>query len=250
MTSVNSALSESRSSPTSRHLSGERVQATVIALRDRIAIRFPDNRLTEVAAELVGLVDHVDQHTRDTQRRVVRTTLVARVLAAVALVLAGTLLALALRQVLTNTGGQGTTWIPLLESTINTMILIALGVLFLWAVPERRERKGLLSLLHQLRSVAHVLDMHQLTKEPGRLRRGYVATAHSLPNDLTADQMYDYLSYCIELLSLIAKTAALCAERSSDDTVLDTVSDVETLTTELSSTIFQKMAQLSLLDRP
>lgn len=225
------------------------MRSTVIDLRDRAAARFPDRRLTEVAAELVDLVEHVDRQTRDTQRRIVRTMLVSRILAAAALVLAGTVLVLALRQVLTNAADQTTTWIPLIESTINTMIFIALGVLFLWALPERRERKGLLALLHQLRSVAHVMDMHQLTKEPGRLRPGYVPTPQSLPNDLSADQMYDYLSYCTELLSLIAKTAALCAERSSDGTVLDTVSDVETLTTELSGTIFQKMAQLSRLDR-
>lgn len=184
-----------------RHLSGERVRATVIELQGRIAARFPDHRLTGVATELVAMVDRVDRQTQDTHRRVVRATVVARVLAAAALVVAGTLLVLALRQVLTNAADQIMTWIPLMESTINTMIFVGLGVVFLWAFPERRERKGLLALLHQLRSLAHVLDMHQLTKEPGRLRPGYSPTPRSLPNDLTADQMQDYLSYCSELLS-------------------------------------------------
>lgn len=84
--------------------------------------------------------------------------------------------------------------------------------------------------------------------QPGRLRPGYTPTARSLPSDLGADQMYDYLSYCTELFSLIGKTAALCAEHSTDGTVLDTVSDIETLATELSSTVYQKMAMIHRLD--
>jgi hypothetical protein len=49
------------------------------------------------------------------------------------------------------------------------------------------------------------------------------------------------------MLSLTAKTAALCAEHSSDAVVLDTISTLETLTTELSNKIWQK---ISLLPRP
>lgn len=84
--------------------------------------------------------------------------------------------------------------------------------------------------------------------QPGRLRPGYTPTARTLPSDLDAEQMYDYLSYCSELFSLIGKTAALCAEHSTDGTVLDTVSDIETLATELSSTVYQKMAMIHRLD--
>ena len=41
---------------------------------------------------------------------------------------------------------------------------------FLWSFPERLQRGRLLNLLHQLRSTAHVIDMHQLTKDPEQLR--------------------------------------------------------------------------------
>ena len=47
------------------------------------------------------------------------------------------------------------------------------------------------------------------------------------------------------MLSLTAKTAALCAEHSSDAVVLDTVSTLETLTTELSNKIWQKISLLA-----
>ncbi|QDO89238.1 hypothetical protein FNH13_13620 [Ornithinimicrobium ciconiae] len=234
--------------PTTRHLSSEQVRATVLDLQGRIAARFPQHRLTVVATDLVDLVDQVDLKTQDTHRRVVHTTLVARILAAVALLVAITLVVLALQLVMSHPLDQLNTWIPLIDSTIDTIVFIGIAVLFLWAFPERRERKGLLALLHQLRSLAHVLDMHQLTKEPGRLRTGYVPTELSLASDLTRDEMFDYLSYCTELLSLIAKTAALCAERSSDGTILDTVSDVETLTREISVRVYQKVTLLGQFD--
>ena len=48
-------------------------------------------------------------------------------------------------------------------------------------------------------------------------------------------------------MSLTAKTSALCAEHSTDGVVLETISTIETLTTELSNKIWQK---ISLLPRP
>ena len=49
------------------------------------------------------------------------------------------------------------------------------------------------------------------------------------------------------MLSLTAKTSALCGEDSTDSVVLDTISTIETLTTELSNKIWQK---ISLLPHP
>lgn len=45
-------------------------------------------------------------------------------------------------------------------------------------------------------------------------------------------------------MSLIGKTAALCAEESQDGLVLSTVSTVERLTTDLSAEIWQKIGVL------
>jgi hypothetical protein len=56
--------------------------------------------------------------------------------------------------------------------------------------------------------------------------------------------LHRYLDYCSEMLSLTAKTAALCAEHSTDSVVLETISDIETLTTDLSNKIWQKISLL------
>src|SRR5204863_4506237 len=108
-------------------------------------------------------------------------------------------------------------WVPLVESAVNDLVFAAIAVVFLWAFPERLERRTLLRLLHRLRSLAHVIDMHQLSKDPEQVQPTYVRTAASVTHGLDADQLHHYLDYCSEMLSLTAKTAALCAEHSTDE---------------------------------
>ena len=133
---------------------------------------------------------------------------------------------------------------PLAESTINDIVFAAIAVFFLWALPERRERRTLVGLLHQLRTLAHVVDMHQLDKDPEQARADYVPTDKSPPNRMNAEELHHYFDYCSELVSLIAKTAALCAERTSDPVVLGTVSNLETLAAQMSQKIWQKISLL------
>jgi hypothetical protein len=134
--------------------------------------------------------------------------------------------------------------VPLTESAVNDVVFAAISVVFLWVLPDRLERRALLRLLHRLRSLAHVIDMHQLSKDPEQASPNYVPTEQSVRHGLDAEQLHHYLSYCSEMLSLTAKTAALCAEHSTDGVVLETVSYIETLTTELSNKIWQKISLL------
>jgi hypothetical protein len=55
---------------------------------------------------------------------------------------------------------------------------------------------------------------------------------------LSRAELTRYLGYCSEMLALISKLAALHAERLQDTVVLDTVNDVETLTSGLSAKIW------------
>ena len=133
---------------------------------------------------------------------------------------------------------------PLIESSVNDLVFAGLAVFFLFTFPERLERGHLLDLLHRLRSLAHVIDMHQLTKDPERLKSGYRETTASPDVRLDRQQMEAYLDYCSELLSLTGKAAALCAEKSRDSVVLTTVSTLETLTNDMSRKIWQKIQLL------
>ena len=168
--------------------------------------------------------------------------MLSRAAAASVLVATAVAVVLALRDTLDD---ETLSWLPLIESTINDLVFAALALWFLYSLPERMQRGRSLVLLHRLRSLAHVIDMHQLTKDPERFRQDFVPTASSVVPDLDARQMEHYLEYCSEMLSLVGKAAALVAEESRDDVVLDAVAGIETLTTGLSRKIWQKISLLS-----
>ncbi|MFE3998823.1 hypothetical protein ACFX43_08505 [Nocardioides sp. YIM B13467] len=222
-------------------LESEMVLTTVETLHGRIAARFPDRGLVKVAEELAGLIRESSGVGDRLRQRLVWTRAVSRVLilAVFALTLAAIIWGLA-----TAFGDEtltGVQWLPLMESTVNDLIFAAVAVFFLYTIPERLLRSRALKLLHRLRSLAHIIDMHQLTKDPERLRTGFTPTPASVRLTLDADELIHYLEYCSELLSLVGKTAALCAEDSQDNVVLDTVSTVEGLTVDLSRKIWQKI---------
>ncbi|GAA3661649.1 hypothetical protein GCM10022237_21920 [Nocardioides ginsengisoli] len=221
------------------------VLATVRRLEERIEARFPGRGLHRVVGELASLVETVASSTATVRGRRSWLRPVSRAGIALILVLTGAVLVLAVRSAAVDAPDTGLDWIPLLESTVNDLVFAALAIWFLYSVPERLQRESLLELLHRLRSLAHIVDMHQLTKDPERLRSSFTPTAASVAMDLDTDELEHYLDYCSELLSLIGKTAALCAEESRDAVVLDTVSTVETLTVSLERKIWQKIAVLN-----
>jgi hypothetical protein len=132
----------------------------------RIATRFPTGHLGDVALELAHLIDQVELSAATTRRRK-RTT---RTLANIGILpVAGTLVALvlAVRDAFTSGGEmRAFEWLPLVESTISDVVFIGFAVVFPVTLPTRHERALLLSMLHRRRSLAHVVDMHQLTKAP------------------------------------------------------------------------------------
>ena len=58
---------------------------------------------------------------------------------------------------------------------------------------------------------------------------------------MQANDVARYLEFCSEMLSLSAKVAVLFAQGFPDPEVIETVSDIERLTTELSQKIWQKI---------
>jgi hypothetical protein len=225
-------------------LAAGHVGSTVEQLERRIHARFGERGLTKAARDLGSLVLLVQSEAAQSRERLRRTTLTARALSITIVAGAVAALAFSLRSAVVDGLARTADWVPLTESLVNDLVFAAIAVVFLWAFPERLERRDLLRLLHRLRSLAHVIDMHQLSKDPEQTSPNYTPTAQSVQHGLDADQLHHYLDYCSEMLSLTAKTAALCAEHSTDGVVLETVSYIETLTTDLSNKIWQKISLL------
>lgn len=220
------------------------VLATVRRLEQRIEARFPGRGLHRLAGELARLVDEVATSTASVRGRRSWLRPMSRAGIVVVVLLASVVMVLAVHAAVVDAPDDGLAWIPLLESAVNDLVFAGLAIWFLWSVPERLQRQRLLDLLHRLRSMAHIVDMHQLTKDPERLRSSFNPTSASVDMDLTPQQLEHYLDYCSELLSLVGKAAALCAEESRDPIVLDTVSTVETLTVSLERKVWQKITVL------
>lgn len=219
-------------------LDAEKLTTIVERLARRIGERFPESGLTAVCGELLGLAEKA----RDTMEVLTRPNLWLRFAAGglVLLIVVG----LAVMIYGLTTPAESVTFpefIQTLEAGINDLVLIGLGVFFVVSVERRLKRRRVLGAISELRSIAHIVDIHQLTKDPGHTLHPVVDTPSSPQRTLTSADLARYLDYCSEMLSLTGKIAALYAQRFSDDVVLASVNEVETLTTGLSGKIWQKM---------
>jgi len=220
------------------------VRETVEQLYGRIEARFPNRGLLGVCGDLGKLVDEVQDVAGAGHRRIRVARYVSRVLMLLVIALTAVALVYAGRDAVS---GDELTSVDVLDvagTAIQDLVYAAIAIFFLWSFPERLERSRLLGLLHQLRSTAHVIDMHQLTKDPEQLKPSFRPTSKSTKLGMTRDQVERYLDYCSEMLSLVGKTAALCAEESRDSVILETVSTIENLTVGLSRKIWQKISNL------
>jgi len=227
------------------------VRETVEELYGRIEARFPKRGLLGVCGDLILLVEEVQNSAGQGQRQIRWVRFASRVVMAFVIVVTVLALLLALHDALFDDNVKNSIDVlGLAETAISDIVYAAIAIFFLWSFPERLQRSRLLTLLHQLRSTAHVIDMHQLTKDPEQLKPSWVPTAKSTKLNMTRDQVERYLDYCSEMLSLVGKTAALCAEESRDSLILETVSTIETLTVGLSRKIWQKISNLPPGDAP
>lgn len=208
-----------------------RIVETIERLRARIDGRFPNTGLARVCDELALTSRRTATRAAEIAAHnwPLRVAVGAIILACVWAVFSVVKL-LHLEEVETNVG-----LLQSLEAAVNLVILFGGATWFLIGLDDRLKQQRALDQLHTLRSLAHVVDMHQLTKDPHTMtnRAGAVMSA----TDLTR-----YLDYCAEMLALIAKLAALYAENIRDPVVIDAVTEVENLTTGLSRKIWQKIS--------
>ncbi len=220
-----------------RSLSADCTIDTLQALRQRIHERFPDSGLGNVCAEVQNLA-------RETRERISwsgRRLLWIRI--AVALVIA--VGAWGAVQAVQHVKLHRELGLEEIDAGTNVIILLGAAIYTLFSLESRIKRHRLLQAIHELRSISHVIDMHQLTKDPSSMLSSTAAQTPSSPKRiLDPFQLTRYLDYCSELLSLVGKLAALYAQTSSDSIVLQAVNDIEQLTTSLNRSIWQKIMML------
>ena len=230
--------------PPAPHLRADRLMATLNKLQDRINARFPDAGLSRVCADLI---DTARFSARDAAN-LARPQVIWR-FAALALVAVGVAAQVAAFRFLNINAGTLTApeLVQGLEAAVNLLILFGGAIWFILTLEERGKRQRALDSLHRLRQLAHVIDMHQLTKDPTILLDQH-KTAASPERTMTQFELTRYLDYCAEMLALIGKLAALYADRVRDSVVIAAVNDVENLTSGLGRKIWQKITIIGALE--
>jgi hypothetical protein len=135
-----------------------------------------------------------------------------------------------------------------LAAVVNLLLIAFGGLWSVWTLEQRRKRRRVFAHLYEFRSLAHIIDMHQLTKDPRVVLSPDQPAASPPERRMTPRELSRYLDYCTEMLALIAKLAAVYAERTQDRKVTDAVKEIEELTSNLGRKIWQKIMNLSQLD--
>jgi len=226
-----------------RNLDSGRIVETNRTIQQRIAERFPDSGLSRVAAELLA----VSEQAAAISQWLAKPHRSLRLLAGIGIAAMVTVVIAGLSTVRINLAFssiaellQGS------EAAINEVVFLGIASYFLFTLEARRKRRRALKAIHVLRSIAHIIDMHQLTKDPENVLARGPDTASSPKRTLTAFELTRYLDYCSELLAIISKVAALYVQQFDDPVTLSAVNDVEELTNGLSRKIWQK---IMILDR-
>lgn len=225
-----------------RSLDSEKIVVTVEQLCRRVEERFPASGLGKVCLELLSIARESQERAAwiaKPQRalRVGVAVLIAVIIVSMAFILHGLKLP---------TGGfDAAGLIQVSEAGLNILIVVGAAILFLITVETRIKRARAIKAIHELRALAHVIDMHQLTKDPDRVLVRGKKTPSSPKQNLTAFELTRYFDYCSEMLSITGKIAALYVQEFNDPVVLSAAEDVETLTVGLSRKIWQKIMMLN-----
>jgi hypothetical protein len=231
-----------------RSLNADRIEATLETLYHRIQERFPNRGLANLCNELLEIA----REDRRTLAWVAKPNYWLRAGVAVAIGLGAIVLlmfAFGLSLLGLEFNDEVSNVLQGVDAAVNTIALSGAASWFLLNLESRWRRAAVLKDLHELRSIAHVVDMHQLTKDPTQLWKGYSSTASSQIHEMSEFELIRYLDYCSEMLSLTGKLAALYMQNMRDPVIIDAVNEIEDLTTSLSRKIWQKIMILQQAQR-
>jgi len=221
-----------------RFLRPHKIVETAEKLSTRIRERFPESSLYRICEQLKSVAAQADERSSSLARPylTLRIALWLSVLIILAVAVAG----------VTNLHLQSgrmevPEFVEMLDAGMNAMVLAGAAIFFLMTLETRHKRKKALVAIDELRAIAHIIDMHQLTKDPERVARQRKWTESSPESELTQFELARYLDYCSEMLSITGKVAALYVQQFRDPVVIAATNEIEQLCTGLSQKIWQKI---------
>jgi hypothetical protein len=201
--------------------------------------QFPASGLAAVANEVAAVAEGTVARVAEIKRPRIGLRIAVGVM--VLLVLSGPLLfsfVLSFSEEVTNLGD----FLEATDAGLHMLLVLAGGIFFLVGMENRMRRNQALDAIAEFRSLAHLVDLHQINKDPG-------LDSLKPPEDdkrtVRSDEaLASYLDFSGDLLSIVGKLAAYYAQNLSDRVVLDAVNEIETLTSSLSNKLWLKILVL------
>ncbi len=221
-----------------RNLDPEKIVETCRATSENVTRRFPGSGLSKVADELLSVGRDAAQLSQWLARpRLALRTLAALGIVGVVVVVCGVVLKIRVQPTFTSIAQflQGS------DAALNEVIFLGAAIFFFVTLETRLKRRRALKAIHVLRSMAHIIDMHQLTKDPERITSPPPPAGSGVKRPQSPAELIRYLDYCSDLLALISKIASLYVQNFDDPVTLSAVNVVENLTNGLSRKIWQKI---------
>jgi hypothetical protein len=231
---------ETRARRSFRRIDATLVHETIVKLEARIAAYFPESGLRRVAQDLIAVSADTTRRIRVIRRRSVVRRMLAWLLSALIVTILGAI-PLMLRPGRVETLAEA---VGVIEAALSAAFFIGASLLFLLTWESRMRHNRTIEAVHELRALAHVVDMHQLTKDPPMLlgaETASAATALTPPRTYTPFELQRYLDYCSEMLALISKIGVLYVQDTTDAATITVVDDIEDLTSGLSRKCWQKI---------
>ena len=163
-----------------RTLDATHIIDTIERLTQRIAERFPGAGLLGVSRDLFNLA----RECADEAESLGRPKWPIRLAVIVTIMLMGLVVVVAVLGVMQRlrspTAVSGLSeFVQGVNAGVSDLVFLGIGAYSLWSIETRLKRRTALRRLHQLRSIAHIVDMHQLTKDPEHLLSPREDTASS-----------------------------------------------------------------------
>ncbi len=142
----------------------DRIVRTIERLEKRISDRFPDSDLRKVVHQFLKIAGESNKNIEWISKPNMSIRFFSYfviILGVAAIIYSFTIIDFTIQnKTLSNI-------VALSESLFNEMILIGAAIFFMITIKTRMKRRRTAELLNKLRVIAHVIDMHQLTKDPG-----------------------------------------------------------------------------------
>lgn len=212
---------------------------TISKMADRVEEHFPASGLSSVANEVAAVAEGTVARVTEIKKPRMGLRIIVGLM--VLLVVSGPFLF----SILLSFSGSMTNLSDFLQATdagLHMLLVLAGSIVFMVGMENRMRRNQALEALAEFRSLAHLVDMHQINKDPGLDE--VIGPEHDTRTVRSDKELAYYLDYSGDLLSIVGKLAAYYAQNLQDRVVLDAVNEIETLTSSLSNKLWLKILVL------